>query len=86
MWRFFFVFYPKKMGRQPFSSKNFRSFLYLQGTNDDPKNKEKKKKPTVKMIDLTLEARTHGYTIDELRKYHEEEVNFGFADLTPPNN
>lgn len=53
---------------------NFRGFVYLQGTNDDGKNKEKKKKPATKMIDLALEAKTHGFTIDELRKFHEEEV------------
>jgi len=44
-----------------------------EGTNDDPKNKEKKKKPATKMIDLTLEAKTHGFSMDELRKFHEEE-------------
>lgn len=53
--------------------------LYLQGTNDDPKNKEKKKKPATKMIELTLEAKTHGYSIDELRKFHEEEVSSHFT-------
>lgn len=52
-----------------------QTVLYLQGTADDSKNKDKKKKPSAKVIELPLEAKTHGYTPTELQNYQEQEVS-----------
>lgn len=73
MWRSFFAFEKDGVGSCLF--RRISDVLYLQGTTDDNKNKEKKKKPTTKLIELTLESKTHGYSPDDIKKYHDEEVS-----------
>lgn len=56
-------------------------FLYLQAPSDDSKNKDKKKKAAAKMIELPLEAKTHGYSQSELQGYQDQEVIMLFFSL-----
>lgn len=53
----------------------FRLFNKFQNSaTDDSKIKDKKKKGSVKVLELPLEANTHGYTATELTNYLEQEV------------
>lgn len=53
-----------------------KSFVCLQEGNDDKKDKskDKNKKVLVKTIELPIDARTHGFSLQDVNTYMEQEV------------
>lgn len=72
MWRWINI----KQGGKRTQNKEIQAFLYLQApSTDDSKTKDKKKKPSAKQIELPLDVKTHGYGLDALHSYQDQEVS-----------